>query len=90
MDWASIFLADEIPLEEFCAVFERWWYAGCSGLSAAEISAAKVLMEAIAWYSEDHEACIPAGKARDEQSVRVAVMDFLQFMLSSRRLPGRH
>ncbi len=83
-DWASIYLADEIPVAEFCEVFERWWHADRGGLSEAGLAAAKVLMDAIAWYSKGNGACIPPGKVRDEASVRSAVVDFLEFVLRDR------
>lgn len=87
-DWASIYLADEIPVAEFCEVFERWWHADRGGLSEAGLAAAKVLVDAIAWYSKGNGACIPAGKARDEASVRSAVVDFLEAVLQDRDAPA--
>lgn len=84
-DWASMYLADEIPLDEFCSAAERWWHVERDGLSPTETTAAKALMEAIAWHSSDGRACIPEGKARDEQAVRAAAVDFLEFMLHGRQ-----
>ncbi|MEZ5566664.1 MAG: hypothetical protein R3F24_14665 [Gammaproteobacteria bacterium] len=84
VDMASFYLADEIPLEEFCTACERWWEANRTDMPENEVAASKALIDAIAWYSEDDTACIPAGKKRDEQSVRLAVMDYLEFMLRSR------